>query len=253
MIPLDAKQIEEFTPKSLLNVVPRPVFKFRAPTPRDQQRYNHQLTLEGIRLFTDVEIREEILRVVKDHWDEDTFRKQSARLETAWAMMDQKLDVSADEVSAIQELVARCMDISPMLRRMDADNKAFAEHAPAIAFGMFCVGWSNVDSPFRMEGGVIPYEALVAVAKAIRAIERKAVEDRVEGVNEGLGFLELTLKAFSLLNLDKEEEKNSSAPSPSSETPSGSNTTSPRDGASETMNSTPAKTRPAKSRSKPKS
>lgn len=241
MIPIDKDQIEHFTPESLENFSPKPVFRFRAATARDQQRYNHQLSLEGLRLHDDSAVRDEIKRVLKQNWDETTYNEAVQRLETTWALIDQSLPVTDEDLTAIAELIGRCMDVSPMLRRMDADNKAFAENAPAMALGLFLVGWKNIDLPFRLEANVIPFDTLLELSRELRKIEAQASEEKVEGAYEGLAFLQLTLKGFQLLSLNKAEEKNLSAPSRSSRTRSGSKKMTKRAGASANGRSAPKK------------
>lgn len=251
MIPLDKDQIEDFVPDSLKNIVPTPTFRFRAATPRDKQRYGHQLNLEGLRLFPEGDVRAEVLRVLKLNWDEQTFETQRARLETAWAMADQDMEIDPAEAAAITELATRCMDVSPLLRRMDADNKQFRQQAPLIALSLFLAGWSNLETPFRLEAGVVPVEAMLSLAEELREIEEKAETDKVDGVSPGLGFLQLGLKAFELLGLTRSEEKNSPSPSSSRADPETSTESSLTDGesppAAAITTSPPKKTRRAAS------
>lgn len=247
MIPLTEDQIEDFTPNSLVNVAPKPVFRFRAATEKDTQRYSYALDVEGLERFTEEQVRGEVLRVLRKEWTEDTFNRESQRLETAWALMDQKLPLDPDEQAAILKLTVDCMEVSPTLRMMNAKNKRFNNEAPALALGLFLAGWKNLETPFRLEAGQVPYGTLSALRKEIFALEERAAADKVEGVNPGLAFMELSLHAFSLMSLTKDEEKNSSAPSPSSETPSGSPTETKPDGASEDTTSAPTKTRRKKS------
>jgi hypothetical protein len=241
-VAIDKDELELFTPDSLKNLVPPPIFRLRAATKRDAMRYDHMLSLEGLRIFRDDDVRPEILRTLKANWDEETYAKNSVKLETFWAKLDQEITPDPAEAQAVAELTARCLDVSPFLRRMDADNKRFHANAPIIALGLYLAGWKNIDVPFRLDSGYVPYETLTELREALFKLEEQAKAENVEGVMPGFGFLQLTLKGYQLLQLTGEEEKNSSAPSPSSETPNGSQTTTTADGASETTNSKPTKT-----------
>jgi hypothetical protein len=231
-VPFSGDEVHEFTPPTLENIVPTPRFRFRAATERDRKRYGHLLTSEGLRQFPDEIIRAEILATLQREWSEETFKTESARLLDIFERIDQKLDVSDDEREAAAELTMRCMDVSPMLRRMDADNRRFAEEAPMVALGMFLVGWTNMPTQFRREAGIVPTATLDLLGRDLLKIEQQAVEDNVEGVTAGLGFIQLCTHAFHLMLLDEDAEKNSSAPSRSSATRNGSKASNRRDGAS---------------------
>lgn len=243
MIPTEASDIEHYTPPSLENVVPRPVFRLRAVDERMKKRYNHVLKLEGLRVWSEDQTRAEMLRVLQEQWSPETFARAKELLDNHWAQIDQKLPVDAGDADQVAELTMRCMDVSPLMRRMDADNIRFFEEAPTVALSMFLAGWSHVDAPFRLDAGQIHAESLAALNKALAAIEGEAIAGKVAGVAAGLAWMELLLKATTLLGLTEDEVKNSSAPSLSSETPNGSATAAEsRDGASETTISRPAKT-----------
>lgn len=249
-IPLDKNDVSEYTPPSLANVVPKPVFRFRPATVRDQKAYAYALQLEGLRLFPDDLMRAETRKVLKEQWSPEDYEASIVTLENIWEKIDQDIALTDDEQNAIAQLSMQVLGVSPMLRRMDADNRKFADEAPAVALGMYLAGWRNVDAPFRMNAGQLPYEVLIGLSKALTALEQRAVAEKVEDANPGMAWLQLSLHAFSLLNFDKAEEKNSDAPSPSLETPNGIPSDKTTDGASETMNSAPTKTRRTSSRPK---
>lgn len=247
-IALSKDEPSEFTPPSLANVVPTPVFRFRPATFRDQRRFNHLLAVEGLRLYPDENIRAELLRVLKANWSEETFEKERARLETLWANLDQELPVDEDERSAMAELSLRAMDVSPLLRRMSADNQKFQQEAPGIALSMFLAGWKHVPTPFKLDGGIVAAETIAQLEGDILAIEEQAVADGVADVSPSAGFLQLAVHALSLLNLGGETRKNSSAPSPSSDSPNGIQTTSREDGASSPQTESSSTSRPTATR-----
>lgn len=101
---------------------------------------------------------------------------------------------------------------------------------PIVAFRRFCTGWENVAAPYKRGlGGVVHDDALKGV---------EPMQMRVAGI-----------KAYNLLYLDPSAEKNSAAPSPSSDTPpiSGSGapldpdgTSAPTDGPKTPPSSSPA-------------
>lgn len=231
-IPLSREEEHVFTPRSLENVVPKPIFRFRPATVRDQKRFGHLLALDGLRLFPNEAIRAAMLRVLEENWSKDVFERERKRLMNIWEKIDQDITVDPKEQEALAELTVRCVECSPLLRQMDADNRRFGDEAPGVALSMFVAGWKNVDAPFALEAGRVSYESLFELQKAIKVLETRAKDEKVEGVNPGLAYVELGIHAFNLLNLNQDEEKNSSAPSPSSETQNGTSPTSEKDGAS---------------------
>jgi hypothetical protein len=231
-IPFSADEVHKFTPPSLENLVPAPTFRFRAVTERDKRRYTHELANAGLRMYPKEQMRAEILDTLQKNWSEETFVKESSRLLNFWAKLDQELDLDPDEQKAVTELCIRCMDVSPLLRRMDADTRRFTDEAPSVALSMYLGGWSGVQTPFRLEAGLVPLDTLNQLRIDIGKLEEQAEADKVDGVTVGLAYMELTIHAFHLLNLDEEDEKNSSAPSPSSDTLNGTKTSSRKAGKS---------------------
>lgn len=259
MIPLSGDEIATFTPDSLKNIVPTPLFRFRPPTIRDRNRFWHLLERNGIAIHQDDEVRAEMLRVVDANWSPEQAEPQKSLLLTFWAKLeqqrpDQPRTYTDEELNAYEAFAAELARISPVLAAWKADNNLFHKEAPYYALQMFLVGWSNIDVPFAIEGGLVSFEKLADLANAIVAVETKAEADKVEGVFPGFGFLQLSGHAFSLLTLDRDAEKNSDAPSASSGTLNG--TKSPplaepsSDGArasTKPTNSRKAKTPPASS------
>lgn len=231
-IPLSRDEEHAFTPPSLVNVVPTPIFRFRPATERDQKRFGHLLSLEGLRLFPQDAIRAAMLSVLEKNWSPQIFERERKRLLVIWEKIDQSIDIEASEQEALAELTMRCVECSPLLRQMDADNRRFMDESPGVALSMFLAGWKHVDAEFELEAGRVSYGSMMALQKALKTIEDQGKEDKVADVEPGLAYVQLGLHAFGQLSLGKDEEKNSSAPSQSSETQSGSSTTTQRDGAS---------------------
>jgi len=261
MIPLSKEEISSWSPESYANLAGAPAFRFRAPTPRDKRRYQHALSVEGLRFYSDETVQAEILRALARLWEgssedravtEGRFKAFWASLE--YARQDPTFVIDADEADAIAEATARLVDAWSPLRRMNADNRRFNDEAPKVALGMFLAGWSNLPVHYRLEDGVVPMEVLDQVEDAMDAIETQAFADNVEGiVPGGLAFMQLALHALDLMGLGKAAEKNSSSPSPSSEDQSGSpmnGRTAARKGRSANSRSKPATTRATTSRKK---
>lgn len=252
MIPASASEIEEMTPDGLKNIVPTPLFRFRPATERDQRRYWHLLTRNNVTMHSNDAIRIEILRALKANWPEESYEKQRETLDTFWAKIDQEMEIQDDEAIAYNVLVKECMRLSLPLAEMVADNQLFEQEAPLFALSMFLVGWTNVDVPFALDAGLVDFERLGQLARALKAIEEKAVEDKIEGASPGVAMMQLATHAFQLMSLDREETKNSDAPSSSVEGLNGSTSEILKDGASptapaKTSSSSRKKTRPTSS------
>lgn len=231
-VPLSSDEVGIYSPSSFDNLLPKPRFRFRTPTPRDQKRFNHYCTLEGLQMFPPQNSRDEMKRVLEANWTSETFKTEIARLDDYWARMDQGIALSIDELTVLAELSARCREISPLLRLMEAENSRFSEEGPRIALRMYLCGWENLKTPFELEAGLLSEQRMEELLRELMEIEKKAFTEKVVGCIPGMAAMQLSTHAFFLMSLDKEAEKNSPAPSPSSETQSGSSTRKNRDGAS---------------------
>lgn len=228
MTPVSITELSEFTPKSLANVEPKPVFRFRPPSPRARRRYQHALVSEGLRYHTEADIQGETLHAMRQLWagDADVLASNESRMKSFFETMRQRqsdpnIAINEDEARSILGAMERLSDAWPRLRQMAADNGRFNDDAPKIALGMFLAGWSNIAAPFRLEDGVVPLDALDALETAMNKIEDKALADEVVGV-DGTAFMDLSLHALSLMGLGQDTEKNSPSPSSSPDTPNGS-------------------------------
>lgn len=252
-IPLSGDEVGTYTPPSLENVIPKPMFRFRAPNPKDQRKFNHLCTLDGLQMFMPDVVRNHVKAVLQENWTSEVFQREVSRLDSIWAQMDQGIELTREDTIALAELSMRTREISPLLRRMEAENARFAEEAPMIALRMYLCGWRNLETPFELEAGMLSEQRLTEVLREVNRLEEQAYADKVVGVVPGMAAMQMATHAFFLMNLDKDAEKNSPAPSPSSETPSGSKTTRKTDGASrggsKSSSSRAAKTRATASRS----
>lgn len=227
-VPISSTEISDYWPPSLGNLEPRPVFRFRPPSPRLKRRYTHALVSEGLRYHSTDAIQAEALRAMRGLWtgDEDLLRSNEARLATFWetvrqAQKDPSIAVDLAEAEAIGEALMRLTDNWPRLRQMNADNQLFNTDAPKIALGRFLAGWSGLETVFKLEDGTVPLETLDQLEAEIDAIEKKAQADKVEGVL-GIAFTQLELHALGLMDMGPDTEKNSQSPSSPSGIPAGS-------------------------------
>ena len=255
MTPVSITELSEFTPKSLTNVVPKPVFRFRPPSPRARRRYQHALISEGLRHHSEADIENETLVAMRELWigDEAALASNESRMVSFFETIKQQrvdptVHVDTGEARTILEAMQRLSDAWPRLRQMGADNARFNGDAPKIALGMFLAGWSNMPTPFRLEDGIVPLDTLDALETDLDVIEAKAAKDNVEGV-DGTAFLELSLHALSLMKLNTDTEKNLPSPSSSPDTLNGLTAdglaASPLPFESVTTSSPPAKSRKA--------
>ena len=228
MIPLSSSEMTTWSPPSLANLEPRPVFRFRVPTPRSRRDFRYALVGEGLRYHAQEAVEAEALRAMRALWsgDDDQLRANETRLTTFWetlrqAQTDKTIVIDQQEAETVINALTQISDAWPMLRQMNADNLRFNDDARKIAIGMFVAGWSGLETSFRMENGRIPLDLIDAVQEELDAIDDRAMADKVEGV-VGIAFMELGNHAMSLLNLGADTEKNSPSPSLPSGTPDGS-------------------------------
>jgi hypothetical protein len=186
------------------------------------------LAVEGLVSHDQDSVRAEIMRALAALYSPDLFASNSAKLQNIWAMLDQEISIPPDEFTGFLELMDAVGRAWEPLRRMLADISRFNDDAPKLAVALYLSGVSNLDVAFRLDGGVVPLEALDEIEAALLTVETKAVADKVAGVEPGTAFQELAATALSQLRLTKAEEKNSDGPSPSSSTPSGSAMTAAR-------------------------
>lgn len=220
-IPLSASERSEIIPASLANLPAAPVFTFRPATERDARAFRQACRVQGLTMHSMADFRAAIRSELQMLWDKDSFDVQMPKLQALWDTIDynsrkpeeERVAIDPDEQAAADELMQRLGRASKLLRSMEADNEQFMEDSPKLAIGQFLIGWKNITAPFRKEAGVIPLDCIDGLEKALLAMERQAVADKVEGAKPGEAFAEIALHAFGLLNLSGVEAGNSASPS----------------------------------------
>jgi len=225
LIPLSADEIVSYTPSSLANVATPPVFLLRPVTPRDARAFRRACMVEGLVYHGVDEVREELLRGLKRHWNE--YEEAKARIQQVWDAADQDAEVPPEELEAIAALQRSIGRMHKPLALMTADNVDFNDMAPRIALTLFVVGWQNIDVVYRREAGLVPVETVDALEVAVTAIEKKAVADKVEGAASGLAFTQLWAHVLTTMNLTNGERQDFQSPSSSASTPIASTTAGP--------------------------
>lgn len=213
MIPVEADELQEFVPTVLANLPAPPVFLLRSASGREWRKYQYIMRAEGLEFHSKDAFRAETLKALQELWSPADFEAHSARLRAHWALLDQKGEPDEKEEAAINDLMGRLVREWRPLAVMAADNMRFGEESLGIAASMFVVGWRNVDVPYRRDAGRVPLELLDQVETWLTTTEKKAAEDKIDGVLEpGMAFLQLCNAAYGRLHLTGQEEKNSSSP-----------------------------------------
>ncbi len=227
MIPLSRDEIEHFTPDSLANVAPKPTIRMRPASPRDERTIASACRIEGLTHHNAEAIRAEQLRALRAMWSPEIFETESARLRGAWDSLDQGVAIPDDEAQALSELSLELHRHWRPLRQMHDDNEVFERDFPRLALCIFIAGWSNIDVPYKRVSGQVPLETIDLLLREVEAIEARAIADKIDGASPGVAVPQVNIKALQHVALTQGERGNSSSPSPSPSTPSGSMTDGP--------------------------
>ncbi len=226
MIPLSGDEIDGYTPPSLKDVSPRVVFRLRPATPRDKRAFNKLAMVEGLRAHDLDSLRRVQLSELKNLWSDEQYLINAPRLEAAWAAQDQGVDVDADEIAAMSDLLDKLQRASRPLRQMIADNDAFEDDAPKIMLAILLDGWSGIDAVFRREEGAVTLDALDVAQEALILLEKLNV-GKVAGVLPGLGWAQLANHVLGAMGFTKADEGKSQSPSSSPSDQNGLTATCP--------------------------
>lgn len=225
--PVEASEIQRYTPESLANLPSPPVFLIK-PATRREKRLHQRLILEsGLSRHTDASIREEMIRGLAELWSPDQFAEYEPRIRDYWNALDQWLARVAklppeerikevfehpDQV-AVDEVISRIYKIWQPLLVMVADNIEFREQAPMLTLSCMLTGWEHVGTPFVLTGNFVPLDTIEDIADWLGKLE--ADHQDIEGVQaSGTAFAQLTLETGKALMLSEEERKNFDSPSP---------------------------------------
>lgn len=223
MVPVEAGELEHFTPDSLKNVAVPPVFLLRSADGREWRKFQFIMRSEGLEYHGKEAFREETLKALKHLWSEADYEPNAARLRNNWAMIDQEMQPPAPEAEAMAELTTRLAREWRPLAQMAADNMRYVEESMKIAISMFCVGWTGMDVGYGREDGRVPLAKLDEVEERLSAMEKEALAGKIEDVGApGTAFVQLSNAAYSRLHLTETERKNSSSPPPAQQSRAGS-------------------------------
>lgn len=213
-IPVEANEIAEFTPASLVNVPDAPVFKLRAPDERNMRRYNTLVQDDNLRIYSEEAFRAEKEKAISALWSEEDAQPILARFRTIGECVKQKIDISEDDLRWSNELDDMLFDNWRELSVMRRKTNDYFEYSPRYAIGTIVKGWSNLDIPFRLEAGYLKTSSVNEIAAALLKLEEQALADKVEGVvMTGMAFMELWIACMDRTRMTGDEEKNSPAPS----------------------------------------
>lgn len=231
-VPLSARDLEEFTPESLVNLPKPPVFLIRVAPHRAWINFQRALSRHPgldrpLRHHDKDVLRRELIRGLETLWTGEAMLAAKGRIQETWAAIDQDQSPSDDDIDHMNELSDMVMKEWRPLREMAADNIEYFQDAPRIAIGMFVAGWNDFTLEYQREAGVIPLHIVDKVAEQLAEVEAEALKSAIAGVGApGTAFAELSTRAFSVLGLTETERKNSSSLSPSSPIPEDSTTQS---------------------------
>lgn len=226
-IPAESSETLVFTPPQLEAKMENPPrFRLRAVEMREKRFFDRLMIEEGVRQHSTDAFRAEILRGIEATATPENAAELEPRLKAFWEALDdhtkEQADLPSDQRTAfehpdkdkIETLGERVADAWPPLRQMTADNADAAAMLPLIAVAVAVSGWSNLEAQFDKDRGFITVDSATSVMDALRKLDEK------HNLSPGLSWLQLTTKALGRIFLDKEQEKNSASPSPSSSPPS---------------------------------
>jgi hypothetical protein len=230
-IPLEAGDIERFTPPTLANIENPPVFRLRVGTRRDRELLSRRFIEEGQSSHSLDDIRAEMMRGMKEGWSEDDYNHWQPMITDYWAAEEDWVKENEDVAEAdrqpfifdgltrddLQTLSKEITAFWKPLRAMAADNYAAGETGPVILASIIIDGWQNFPVPFQREGGKISVDTSWMIKDALDDMESALGGGEVLG----MAFQALALACSKRLYLPKEDEKNSSPPSTSEQTQDG--------------------------------
>lgn len=229
MIPVEASEMEAFTPPALANLPTPPEFLLRPATERELRQYQYAVRCEGLQHHDKETLRAEMLRALEALWLPEAFETNAARLRSYWALTDQGGEPDPAETEAVERLAGDVTRAWRPLAVMLADNMRFAEETLRIVASMFVSGWNHVAVPYGREAGRVPLARIDALDDWLRQTETDARQNGIEGVAQpGTAFIQLCNACYRRMGLTKDQEKNSSSPPSSPPAPTCSTTRSSR-------------------------
>lgn len=260
-IPLHAKEVQIFKPDSLADQKTIPAFTLKAPTRREREDMMYAIRQDGLRRYSQEEMREAMIEELCRLWECDKDDANVAKLRAYWqaaddyaeeaealaleaeAARDAGEDAPAElapfehpETAAVAELLDRLDDLSPRLRRMAISNEKFARSLPRYAVAHCLTGWEGLETQPRFENEVLKIDV-------VHDLEGE-LEDQFGDMGK-VAVNELAAAAIGRFFMSKAAEKNSSSGPASQQTPldtkaTGSGKTAGQSQASGTSTETPA-------------
>lgn len=226
-IPVEASEIEHFTPASLKEKMgdDAPVFRLRAPSERHLRQWQRMCGYDGLESFSMAQFDAEKRKAIPVLWpDEARAREYADQFDMLAAKRGQGMELTPEELAWSEQLDDQLFANWPRLREMETLANEYMTYAPRHAIAVYCAGWSNLDAPCAIEGGIVTAASVRKARKALMTLG----EEHYPGQGS-LPFIELYAAAMRRLSLDEDEEKNSPAPSQPSTTPDASTRTPPKE------------------------
>lgn len=260
-IPLHAKEVQIFKPDCLAEQQTIPAFTLKAPTRREREDMMYAIRQDGLRRYSQEEMREAMIEELCRLWECDKEDANVAKLRAYWqaaddyaeeaealaleaeAAKDAGEDAPAElapfehpETPAVAELLDRLDDLSPRLRRMAISNEKFARSLPRYAVAHCLTGWEGLETQPRFENEVLKIDV-------VHDLEGE-LEDEFGDLGK-TAVNELAAAAIGRFFMSKAAEKNSSSGPVSQQTPvdmkaTGSGKTAGQSPESATSTETPA-------------
>ncbi len=232
-VPLRASKRHEFTPDALAGLDVPPRFVLRTARIEEKEFLADLNREEGVQIYGDRLMRDEALTGLKRYWRADAYESLAPQLETFWAARDdfeaaRKADpelvweYDPDLEEAVDELAEKIREAHRPLRRMEARNEKSRDAAMINLVATMVLDWSDVTAPsgdplpHDLDRGYLTPRCVKELRDALNQTER------AKGLPVGTAFLQLYIRAASLLYLDADAEKNSAAPLPSLTPPASS-------------------------------
>lgn len=217
-IPVEASEVLAFTPKSLEDRDPKPVFTLRAVTSRDKRFHTRLYREIGLRLHNTEALRAEVLEGLKNLWTQDQYDQHAEVVQTYWEAQDQFAQQAKDDPSlqwsydqaiekAIIDLIGLVEEAWAPLRKMIADNAEFGQMLVPVMVAVVVKNWKGVDHRRVLDRGYLDIDCAEALLEVVEA------EFGKEAVTE------LFLACAARMRLDEDTAGNSASGSPSETTP----------------------------------
>jgi len=215
-IPVEASETLAFTPPSLEDHDPKPVFMLRAVTSRDKRFYRKLMRSETSAYGIDA-FRREFIAGLEALSDKASFAKYEPRIRALWERRDEfelqskddpdlKWDFDPEEEGLLNVILGEVEAEWRAIKRMKAANADFQEMLAPITIATVVKSWSGFDVRRELSAGYLSLDCAVSLFESLEE-------------QSPLAASELFVACTKRMTLEKDEEKNSASPSPSETTP----------------------------------